>query len=315
VHLFFVVSALTLALSAGKRQEPGWGTYFIRRFFRIAPMFYVGIVLYIEWCGWGARLYAPDGITPLDVVLTVGFVHVWHRNAQNSVVPGDWSVGVEAMFYLILPLLLAIGRTPVRLALMTLGFVLLAQAIVWTRAPFGPFGAAGFPSQAAVFLFGLIAAMATRKPAGTAGWTVSGVAALAVFLFLVAGLPIIHLPDEILAYYVQFAALASVLCILLHRAPMPVLVNPLLIGLGRISFSLYILEFALLAPVLVAAEALAGRQASDLSILAWYFPLLTVVGAACATATYFAIERPGMWLGRRLIAVLTQYRAGLQYPA
>jgi peptidoglycan/LPS O-acetylase OafA/YrhL len=315
VHLFFVVSALSLALSARKRQEPDWRAYFIRRFFRIAPMFYVGIALYIETCGWGARLYAPDGITPLDVALTLGFVHAWHRNSLNSVVPGDWSIGVEAMFYLILPLLLAVGRTPVRLALLTLGFVLLAQAIVWTEAPFGPFGAASFPAQAAVFLFGLVAAMAARQPAGTSGWTASGGAALAVFLFLVVGLPVIHLPDAILAYHVQFAAVASVLCILLHRAPVPILVNPLLIGLGRISFSLYILEFALLAPVLVAAEALAGPQASDLRILAWYFPLLTVVGAACATATYFVIERPGMWLGRRLIAVLAQHWTALQRPA
>ena len=38
VHLFFVVSALSLALSATKRREPGLLPYLIRRFWRIAPM-------------------------------------------------------------------------------------------------------------------------------------------------------------------------------------------------------------------------------------------------------------------------------------
>ncbi len=299
---------------------------------------------------------------------------------MNSVVPGDWSVGVEVMFYLILPLLLLIGRAPVRLAALTLGFVLMAQTIHWIGAGFGPFGNPGFPSQSVVFLFGLIAAKAVewkrfgsspspalresaresaafrlRKEATrqarrrvvsvsepdegparqrrnedsrdfASGSTLTlplrgslpqcgrGVLAMCVFLFLVAGLPLWHLPEIILVYHVQFAALAALLCILLHRVPGPILVNRALAGIGRISFSMYILQFALFTPVFGLAEKLAGRAASGSETLALYYPLLVGATAACAAVTYAAIERPGMRLGRLLILRLQQRGGAIERP-
>ena len=310
VHLFFVVSALSLALSAAKRQEAGLLPYLIRRFCRIAPMFYVGIALYLMLCGWGPRLNASDGIGAADVALTLSFLHIWSTNALNSVVPGDWSVGVEVMFYLILPLLLMLGRTPVRLAGLVLGFVALAQAIHWLGLGFGPFGNPGFPSQSVVFLFGLAAAAIVQRP----DITVPRFAAVPVFLFLVAGLPQWHLPEAVLVYHTQFAVLAGLLCVLLHRSPAAILVNPVLAGIGRISFSMYILHFALFAPVFGLAQQLAGPTASGVELLAVYYPLLLAATAACAAATYQAIERPGMRLGRLLILRLQQRSAVVERP-
>ncbi len=301
VHLFFVVSALSLALSAAKRREKGLLPYLVRRFCRIAPMFYAGVALYLALYGWGPRLYAPQGIGVADVALTLGFLHIWSGNALNSVVPGDWSVGVEVMFYLILPLLLMLGRTPIRLAGLVLGFVGLAQAIHWLDPGFGPFGNPGFPSQSVVFLFGLAAAMAVQR----LDFAVPRFAAVLVFLFLVAGLPQWHVPESVLVYHAQFAALAGLLCVLLHRAPAAMLVNPILAGIGRISFSMYILQFALFAPIFALAQALAG-SVSGAVLLAVYYPLLLAATAACATITYTAIERPGMRLGRFLILRLQQ---------
>jgi exopolysaccharide production protein ExoZ len=316
VHLFFVVSALSLALSWRARavgDPAGWRDYLIRRFFRIAPMFYLGIALYLALFGWGPRLNAPAGIGPLDVALTLGLVHIWSTNALNSVVPGDWSIGVEAMFYLILPLLLMLGRTPVRLGALTLGFVLMAQAIRWAGADFGPFGNPGFPSQSAVFLFGLIAAACAGTPA-RAGTGPAGYAAVLLLLFLIAGLPLAHVPERFLVYHVQFGVGAGLLCILLHRAQVPILVNGVLERIGRVSFSMYVLHFALFAPVLAAARALVPA-AGDVVLLAVYYPLLVAATFTCAAVTYAAIERPGMRLGRWLIARLQQRRALAERPA
>jgi peptidoglycan/LPS O-acetylase OafA/YrhL len=310
VHLFFVVSALSLALSAAKRREPGLLPYLVRRFWRIAPMFYAGIALYLALFGWGPRLYAKEGIGGADVALTLSFLHIWSSNALNSVVPGDWSVGVEVMFYLILPLLLMLGRTPGRLAGLVLGFVALAQAIHWLNPGFGPFGNPGFPSQSVVFLFGLAAAAIVQRM----DIAVPRLAALLVFLFLVAGLPQWHLPDSVLVYHVQFAALAGLLCMLLHRAPVAILVNPILAGIGRISFSMYVLQFALFAPVFGLAQRLAGSTASGVAVLAVYYPLLLAATAACAAVTYAAIERPGMRLGRFLILRLQQRSTVVERP-
>ena len=300
VHLFFVVSALSLTFSIRARREGRLSAYLTRRFFRLAPMFYVGIALYLLIAGLGPRLYAPAGIGPVDILLTLSFLHVWSANALNSVVPGDWSVGVEWMFYLILPLLLAFGRTPLRLAVLTMAFVLIAQAVQLSGAGFGPFGKAGFPGQAAVFLFGLIAAAVRPGAAGATGSAPTGFAALALFLLLVFGLPLWHLPEDWLVYHVQFAAAAALLCVLLARSPVPILVNGVLAKIGRVSFSMYVLHFALLAPVLAAVRRLVGPDASGLRVLAVYYPLLVAISVACAAVTYAAIEQPGIALGRRL---------------
>src|SRR4051812_26086677 len=45
VQLFFVASAYTLCLSASRRAEPT-KNFYLRRFFRIAPLYYFAIVLY-----------------------------------------------------------------------------------------------------------------------------------------------------------------------------------------------------------------------------------------------------------------------------
>jgi peptidoglycan/LPS O-acetylase OafA/YrhL len=314
VHLFFVVSALSLALSCRARGKQSYHAYLLRRFFRIAPMFYAGIVLYLALTGTGPRLYAPAGIGELESILTIGFLHIWVTNAMNSVVPGDWSVGVEAMFYLILPVLLLLGRTPLRLAMLTAGFITLAQIIHQIGAGFGPFGAVGFPSQAAVFLFGLIGALASRNSILRKGdgRTLQHLGAASVFLFLVAGLPFVHLPESILVYYVQFAAVACALCILLHRMSVPAVANKPLCWIGRVSFSMYILHFALLAPVMAASKAFAeaiNPGFGDTFLLGVYYPLLVIVTIACSLVTYAAIEQPGIRLGRLAIARL-QKRSG-----
>jgi peptidoglycan/LPS O-acetylase OafA/YrhL len=303
VDLFFVVSALSLTLSWRARGEIVWRDYLIRRFFRIVPMFYTGVALYLALFGWGPRLYAPNGIGPGDVLLTLGLVHVWSKQALNSVVPGDWSIGVEAMFYLILPPLLAFGWNRRRLAALTAGFVLLSQSVHWGGIPFGPLGNAGFPSQAGVFMFGLCAAwLANHAPRRVGGLAVP------VFLFLVAGLPLAHLPEGVLAYHLQFGAVAGLLCILLERSAPRVLVNQPIARLGRISFSLYVLHFALFAPVFALAGVLAPGWSGP-ALLALYYPLLLAAATAAAALTHAAIERPGMRLGRMIVTRLHQRTA------
>ena len=107
VRLFFVVSAFTLFLSCESRfrkDRKPVRAFLIRRLFRLAPMFWLGAVIY-------SFLPGRDPLIPVERVglihylTTLTFTHAWHPQTIDAVVPGGWSIGVECSFYLILPLL------------------------------------------------------------------------------------------------------------------------------------------------------------------------------------------------------------------
>ncbi len=107
VQLFFIISALTLFLSFDSRrgtQARPLAAFLVRRFFRIAPLFYLAAIFY----PWFASRWSGAEVPGASAFLaTFGFVHVWHPDTVNRVVPGGWSIGVEMEFYLLVPYLYA----------------------------------------------------------------------------------------------------------------------------------------------------------------------------------------------------------------
>jgi exopolysaccharide production protein ExoZ len=114
IQLFFIVSGYTMMLTFGSKVDSSSiRSFYIRRAFRIVPLFWVAILLYLVITkGEGFRFWAPDGVTISDVVLTFLFLHWSSVTAFNSVVPGGWSIAVEMQFYLLFPLLIFLFRRP-----------------------------------------------------------------------------------------------------------------------------------------------------------------------------------------------------------
>src|SRR5580704_7608080 len=71
VQLFFVVSAITLAGSWQDRREKVWAFY-VRRLFRIAPMFWLAIVFY------AGIQSGPGTFKAWQILLTSLFLHGFH---------------------------------------------------------------------------------------------------------------------------------------------------------------------------------------------------------------------------------------------
>jgi peptidoglycan/LPS O-acetylase OafA/YrhL len=108
VHLFFVLSAFSLMHSTGNTiYRPTWvREYFIKRFFRIAPLYYgimAGMILWPLLVS-GAWLFNLETLL-LNLTFTFGFAP-W-----TGIVWAGWSVGVEMIFYAIFPVLLLTIRT------------------------------------------------------------------------------------------------------------------------------------------------------------------------------------------------------------
>jgi peptidoglycan/LPS O-acetylase OafA/YrhL len=112
VQLFFVASAYTLCLASVRRKGEALPllSFFVRRFFRIAPLYYMAIafyyLIYVLKSHFLTKMnIAADPYTLLNVLSNVFFIHGFVPAANNIIVPGGWSIGTEMAFYMVFPLL------------------------------------------------------------------------------------------------------------------------------------------------------------------------------------------------------------------
>ncbi len=319
VQLFFVASAFALFLSNERRhghEARPTADFFIRRFCRIAPMFYAGLIFFVWLAGDRPRLWAPRGVTPSDIGLTALFLHGWHPETINSVVPGGWSIAVEVSFYALLPLLFQLVTSRTR-ALGLLVFTLLLGRVAddWLAPVLTPAYPPGYAylaenfrffwifGQLPVFALGVLLYYLLRdrrnRPDRPLGW-LSLVAAGGVFAAIFWQLGPLAPPP------LPAVVLVGVSCLLfgfaLHQTQSPLLVNPLTVFLGKISYSLYFVHFAVfqgLFRLWPAGLAVTGWWSTPLALL-----LVLATAGAISAATYRWIELPGMALGRRWVARL-----------
>lgn len=176
--LSFVVSGFAMMASWDARRD-GARAFYVRRLFRIAPMFWLAIVAYLGIYGLRPRYWAPDGVSWGDVLLTAAFAHGASPWTINSVVPGGWSVAAEMTFYAIFPLLASRVKSLASAALGLVAAVTIAIAFrVSIDRSLGVFeGAPGYllegfsyfalPSQLPAFFVGMLAYRIGRDVAGT----------------------------------------------------------------------------------------------------------------------------------------------------
>jgi peptidoglycan/LPS O-acetylase OafA/YrhL len=105
VQLFFIVSGYTMMLTFGSEvSRNSIVAFYIRRFFRIVPLFWAVALMYVLRKGFNANYFAPDGVSLTDMLLTFSLLQWLTPTSFNSVVPGGWSISVELQFYLVFPL-------------------------------------------------------------------------------------------------------------------------------------------------------------------------------------------------------------------
>ncbi|HEY2980149.1 MAG TPA: acyltransferase family protein, partial [Anaerolineales bacterium] len=96
VTLFFMISAFTLSLSMrGHIDQPGaFKSFYIRRYFRIAPLFYTWLA-----ATWVIGLLGHDwNYSWKDVLLNVFFGFNFVPGKDEGIVWISWTLGVEMAF-------------------------------------------------------------------------------------------------------------------------------------------------------------------------------------------------------------------------
>lgn len=315
VQLFFILSAFTLFLSLDARRDSEARPilfFFIRRVFRIAPAFYCAAAFYLLKDGLGPRPFAPDGIHLWQILSTLLFVNGWHPESINAVVPGGWSIAVEMTFYLFVPLCFVFVTNAVKALSLALVLALLGMAANAFILPYIMTGYSDqptlltwfptlwFPVQACVFPIGF--ALYHLQKSGRMGIR-NSIPASALLMTSVC-LVVLFLRWDFFFPRQFLVSLALGLgCFALSQRSFWILVNPAMCHIGKVSFSVYLMHFWVIALVHIWLEPLwSGVAPSFASIL--FYASVVLGSVVVATATYNLIERPGQLLGRRWIQAI-----------
>ena len=318
VQLFFIASALTLFLSINnrsKKESAATYNFFIRRFFRITPLFYMAIILYTSLDGFSPREWAPEGITWLHIVSTFTFTNGWHPTYITSVVPGGWSIAVEMTFYLFVPFLykkIKNMSTGLWATLIILFISMLVQFIAtkWISLIFHikyvylvkPFTFLWFPTQAPIFFLGIILYFLLKEKLDDTNHgsrlilnrTPELFLMISIYLFFALAFGDFPLIPRHFLYGISFVTLSYALAI----NPYHLFVNRTICYIGKISFSVYIWHFI---PIRIMNKKMPIMvdliPQSNMRFLVFF--IITVITAVfIASFSYKYIEVPGMKLGR-----------------
>jgi len=255
VQLFYLASAFTLFLSMKSRmskEKYPTRNFFIRRFFRIAPMYYIAIIYYLWQNGLGAQYWLGDAthISVTNILSNVFFLHGFNPYWINSIVPGGWSIAVEMMFYAILPFLFLKIKN-IYQAFNFLTITILANFILrMILKKFDPTNSVDLwdnylyfylPNQLPVFTLGIMMFFIIIERQSLK--EISGKSLLILSFVLLGQL---FIGKSILSSPVIFGTGFLTLAIAISRYKFKLIVNPIITYIGKISFSMYLVHFAVL---------------------------------------------------------------------
>jgi peptidoglycan/LPS O-acetylase OafA/YrhL len=291
-------------ISLERSKENNWGRYSLRRLFRIAPLFYVSVLLWSLF-----YLFAGKNIDIEKILLSVLFLNGFIPRHIHSSVPHGWSIAVETSFYFILPIIflkiknlkqslwLLIVATPVCVCV-SWCLPLIVMTLSSERIDIRQYTVYWLPAQIPIFLVGISAYFAVYGKCllseKVRSWCYSHRYYLAFFIMscaLISG----YLPARISNMTAAYGWGAWI--ILLSYIQKSALANPIVIKIGLISFSAYLFHQA----GIDIALKIFTSFGKEMDILHKFFGIITasLLSYTFALLGYYLIEQPSIRLGKR----------------
>ena len=314
VSLFFVLSAFSLSYSIDARSGEAMLTrkFYIRRFFRIVPLFYFMMVVY-----WIRDAVAFGILHPVsEVLINASLLFNLIPACIAGFVWASWTIGVIAVLYLIFPVIHRYIRNLYR----ALALFIVAVMSAWGWSYFIKYYGVttgylkadevsfawgfGFLQHLPVFVCGIAVYHLFfdyfRKTSQKTRQTY-GVIFILAFVLFYGVLLTENMQNIIWGKNILHGICFSLLVLGLGLKPFRILVNTKTVYLGKASYSLYLLHPILIFTIIPVYRRLYGFMSTDisgyLSSLLITLVLLTVI----AIISYKYIERPGVALGEKLI--------------
>ncbi|MER9196494.1 acyltransferase [Mesorhizobium sp. M0152] len=306
VQLFFVVSTFSLCLmqpSHADEQRPLLG-FALRRFFRIAPLFYL-LVAFTILSNFNPANFPLNVKTILSNVTFI-FNLMPGYGYQTSIVLAGWTIGTEMMFYLIFPFVYARTKnvwsaTAAMLISLAVAKVFSMTVSLFTTDP-ASYQLYSIFHHLPIFMFGFIAfwtlpLLKDRPNSKQIGVTL--LASVPVQFYATAGgsVPFIE-PYHWLG--VMFASLVVGLAL----CPIRLLVNGATAWVGEISFSVYLVHSPIIVFLFPIYKQIQESGGGRIETFVSCFVLTLGCVLPTAAMTYHILEKPTNNWGKRLASRL-----------
>jgi peptidoglycan/LPS O-acetylase OafA/YrhL len=309
VPLFYALSGFVLSFGyldgLGGRDQIR--SFYLRRYFRIAPLFYLMLGVWMAYSRFKSPAYA---VGPFEFLLNVAFLFGLVPGREDSLVAAGWSIGVEMLFYLVFPVVAAVVATPMAGAIAFVVFVVVSS-LTFNRLQsldIGFYAYGNLLTHLPFFLSGVLAYLIWKKEGfrvrRVAGASLLAGVALASWMLVYwpaayVVLSSYHVVDLVrTAWALVFGALILATC----YWPNPVSTNRVTRYLGTISFSLYLLHPLVIAISMDEQRRIANALGNGFLALGARVLFVFTVVIGLATLTFRFVEKPGMALGKRLTA-------------
>jgi len=313
VSVFIVLSGYCLMLPIARLEQPalagGLAQFIQRRARRILPAYYAALAASIGLVIAAPGLRAPTGsqwdialpaLTPASILTHITLTHNLFEEWQWTINPPLWSAALEWQIYFVFALaLLAIWRRGGPIAALGAAYGLGLLPILFGMSYLGSW-------FLGLFAIGMIAAAINVAPSPAFRWlrsrapwgVIAGAAGLSFGALILMPPSLVHLHSAIMDSWVGVATAALLIkCtsqLLQHNRLPPglgFLSSSVFVGLGRISYSLYLTHYPIIALVFLL---LLPRGFGPVGLFAALLLVGLPVMLGVAYAMYRAFERPLM---------------------
>lgn len=323
VQLFFVASAYTLCYSTIRRsgEKRPLISFLIRRFFRIAPLYYVAMVGYFlleSNMHILAIIKLPYSLYNFaTIAANILFIHGFVPAANNNIVPGGWSIGTEMAFYVIFPVLFILfdrayqrsGITALYALvglsiLLDIGIQLLLQQLFNLKIDDNSFIYYNLINQLPVFLMGMTIFFHHHYQVPV---RLSAPVQIAIFIIATI-IGIVILPNkQFWRISILLPTMAGISFVfLLNILKESKYSHTFLTKIGQASYSMYIFHFMLAWYLVPGIGLILKKGILPELLLVCSMILVTLLTFAVANASQKYIEDPGIAIGKKLIAQLSR---------
>ncbi len=307
VSLFFLLSAFTMCLTMDNHRcsIKEVVSFYSRRFFRIAPLFYIWIFLSCirDWYMWN-YIHSIK-----EFLLSFFFAFNFLPSYQDGIVWAGWTIGVEMIFYLVFPFIFLFVNTTRKSIVFLLGSVFLAFffkyltfTLPYSKKILNGFYHHSFIHNLPLFAFGMAcyfiykANIRDKKNHKQTGHFLITSGIILYFLFING---LLKIPFDSL--YFQ-GIVYSIIILGLSISQPKILVNRITTFLGKISYSIYLNHptiIIFLIPIVLLVYKL------PFSVTVKFYASYAIVISTVFTISYFSykfIESPGINAGRQLLS-------------